>query len=43
MAHLAPFVASLSEEHRAAARRHAELAVTGADELVMPLVILACR
>lgn len=43
MAHLAPFVASLSEEHRAAARRHAELAVTGAEELVMPLVILACR
>lgn len=40
MAHLAPFVASLSERQRRDARRIAEAALSGAPPLIVPLVVL---
>jgi hypothetical protein len=40
MAHLAPFVRSLDAPRRAAVRRAAERAVTGAEPLVVSMVIL---
>jgi len=43
MAHLAPFVATLGPARRAEARRAAELALAGAAELVVPLLILTAR
>lgn len=40
MAHHAPFVATLGEEERAAARHEAEDLLTGAPEVVVPMLVL---
>ena len=43
MAHIAPFVASLSRAHRAELRRAAEAAVTGTGPLVVDMLVLVAR
>lgn len=43
MAHLAPFLGSLTPDQRTQARRAAEDALIGAPPLVVPLVVLAAR
>jgi len=43
MAHLAPYVATLTPEQRARARRDVEEAVAGMPPLVVPMVVLSAR